>query len=244
MATCTELPRPFSTLNVFVWMATSCTESGLGKSSAGEAPVQFADFYNSARLASGYAFARPPVHPLVIERIVAHRTLAARSIGSRPRRRLRCGAFDRGAHRRAAHDCRHRACGRHARASPRGRAGSVVRRGARRGSPVRERFIRSGHRGRVAELHGPGPIARRNRTRARARRRAGDLRLLERTALPRGCLTRRLVRRVRAAIPLSSRVCAGRAGARLRATPVFASRRTNRSRSRCRSPSRRISHTC
>jgi hypothetical protein len=31
MATCTELPRPFSTLNVFVWMATSCTESGLGE---------------------------------------------------------------------------------------------------------------------------------------------------------------------------------------------------------------------
>ena len=64
----------------------------------------------------------------------------------------------------------------------------------------------------VPELHGPGPIARRNRTRARARRRAGDLRLLERTALPGGCVTRRLVRRVRAAIPVSARVCAGRAG--------------------------------
>jgi SAM-dependent methyltransferase len=36
--------------------------------------------YNSARLASGYAFSRPPVHPLVIERIVAHRILRARRI--------------------------------------------------------------------------------------------------------------------------------------------------------------------
>ena len=43
--------------------------------------MQFADLYNSARLATGYAFARPAVHPLVIERIVAHGTLAARSIG-------------------------------------------------------------------------------------------------------------------------------------------------------------------
>ena len=43
--------------------------------------MQFADLYNSARLATGYAFARPGVHPLVIERIVAHGTLAARSIG-------------------------------------------------------------------------------------------------------------------------------------------------------------------
>jgi SAM-dependent methyltransferase len=45
-----------------------------------EAGVQFADMYNSARLAAGYAFSRPPVHPLVIERIVAHGTLPARSI--------------------------------------------------------------------------------------------------------------------------------------------------------------------
>jgi SAM-dependent methyltransferase len=36
--------------------------------------------YNSARLAEGYAFSRPPVHPFVIERVVAHRTLPARSI--------------------------------------------------------------------------------------------------------------------------------------------------------------------
>jgi SAM-dependent methyltransferase len=41
--------------------------------------VQSGDFYNSARLATGYAFSRPPVHPHVVERIVAHRTVAARS---------------------------------------------------------------------------------------------------------------------------------------------------------------------
>lgn len=38
------------------------------------------DIYHSARLAAGYAFSRPPVHPLVIERIAAHRTLDGRSV--------------------------------------------------------------------------------------------------------------------------------------------------------------------
>ena len=42
--------------------------------------MQSADIYDSARLASGYAFSRPPVHPLVIQRIEAHPTLAERSI--------------------------------------------------------------------------------------------------------------------------------------------------------------------
>jgi SAM-dependent methyltransferase len=42
--------------------------------------MQLADMYNSARLASGYAFSRPPVHPLVIQRIVTHGILRARRI--------------------------------------------------------------------------------------------------------------------------------------------------------------------
>ena len=42
--------------------------------------MQFADLYNSARLASAYAFARPPIHPLIIERIVGHGTSQARTI--------------------------------------------------------------------------------------------------------------------------------------------------------------------
>jgi SAM-dependent methyltransferase len=43
--------------------------------------VPSADLYDSARLARGYAFARPAVHPLVVERIVAHGAHPARSIG-------------------------------------------------------------------------------------------------------------------------------------------------------------------
>jgi SAM-dependent methyltransferase len=43
--------------------------------------VPVPDLYNSARLASAYAFARPPIHPLIIERIMGHGTVRARSIG-------------------------------------------------------------------------------------------------------------------------------------------------------------------
>jgi SAM-dependent methyltransferase len=42
--------------------------------------VQLPDLYNSARLASAYAFARPPIHPLIIERIVGHGAVRARTI--------------------------------------------------------------------------------------------------------------------------------------------------------------------
>src|SRR4051812_40844751 len=38
------------------------------------------DIYHSARLAAGYAFAQPPVHPRVVERILAHVTLSDRHI--------------------------------------------------------------------------------------------------------------------------------------------------------------------
>src|SRR5215213_47994 len=33
------------------------------------------DIYNSARVAAAYAFARPPVHPLIVQRMAAHVTL-------------------------------------------------------------------------------------------------------------------------------------------------------------------------
>jgi SAM-dependent methyltransferase len=42
--------------------------------------VQLPDLYHSARLASAYAFARPPIHPLIIERIVGHGTVRGRTI--------------------------------------------------------------------------------------------------------------------------------------------------------------------
>jgi SAM-dependent methyltransferase len=38
------------------------------------------DIYDSARLAAAYAFARPPVHPLVVQRISAHATVEGRPV--------------------------------------------------------------------------------------------------------------------------------------------------------------------
>ena len=38
------------------------------------------DIYHSARLAAGYAFARPPVHPRIVERIATHVTVGDRRV--------------------------------------------------------------------------------------------------------------------------------------------------------------------
>jgi SAM-dependent methyltransferase len=42
--------------------------------------VPSGDIYNSARLAAGYAFSRPPVHPRVVQRIAAHHGLRGRRL--------------------------------------------------------------------------------------------------------------------------------------------------------------------
>jgi SAM-dependent methyltransferase len=39
------------------------------------------DIYHSARLAAGYAFSRPPVHPRILERIATHAMLDRRRVG-------------------------------------------------------------------------------------------------------------------------------------------------------------------
>ena len=203
------------------------------------------DIYNSARLAAGYAFARPPVHPRVIASCRRTRDFRRPPCGARARRGLRRRAFDGGARRARRHGGRDRAC-----------------RPACSCTVARSRRAPRSSWGRPSTSPSPtasfdlvtaaGALNYTDRDRSLAEiarvlvRQAAcsHLRLLQRTPVPRGASLDAWFARVRAALSVSARVCHGRAGARLRARgPAARGVRAVRGRL-CRSRSKHIWPTC